>query len=181
MLKYADVLVLMVFAYVFSKVNEKQVMKTGNRKYVNIRKIVEYLGTKVATMVPQIHAVTGYDATSSLHVFGKIEVFKKCLKGKKLRLLNTIAVSSKVSEAAVKGVEKEEKGVTETRVRLYKQMKTKISQSLPPDEKLMFQTFKRILFEVNYWSRVDEATISDIFFEDNGWFINNENHEVRLL
>ena len=60
-------------------------------------------------------------------------------------------------------------------------MKTKISQSLPPDEKLMFQTFKRILFEVNYWSRVDEATISDIFFEDNGWFINNENHEVRLL
>ena len=89
---------------------------------------------------------------------------------KKLRLLNTIGVSCKVSEAAVKDVEnkfiqtvccrgKEEKDVTETNVRLHKQIKTKTSQSLPPDETLMLQTFKRILYEVYYWSRVDEAII----------------------
>ena len=47
-------------------------------------------------------------------------------------------------------------------------MKTKTSQSLPPDQKLMLQTFKRILYEVYYWSRVVEATISDILLQDNG-------------
>ena len=88
----------------------------------------------------------------------KIKVLKKCLKGKKLRLLNTIGASCKVSEAALTDAEKfiqtvfcsgkEEKGVTETGVRLYKQTKAKTSQSLPPDEKLMLQTFKRILYEV---------------------------------
>ena len=90
-------------------------MKTESRKYINIRKIAEYLGTNVATKILQIHNVTGYDTTSSLHVVGK--------------------------------------------VKLYKQIKTKTSQSLPPDETLMLLTFKRILYEVYYWSRVDEAII----------------------
>ena len=71
---------------------------------------------------------------------------------KKLRLLNKIGVSWKVSEAVVKDVEKfiqtaccsgkEEKGVTETEVRLHKQTKTKTYQSLPPDKKLMLQNMQ---------------------------------------
>ena len=60
-------------------------------------------------------------------------------------------------------------------------MKTKTSQSLPPDEKLMLQTFKRILYEVYDWSRVVEATISDILLQDNGWIIGYENDEVHPL
>ena len=80
--KDTSVLAFMVFAYALSKVNEKQVMKTGSRKCINIRKIVEYLGTNVATKLFQIHTVTGYDTTSSLLVAGKIKVLKKCLKGK---------------------------------------------------------------------------------------------------
>ena len=60
-------------------------------------------------------------------------------------------------------------------------MKTKTSQSLLPDEKLMLQTFKRILYEVYYWSRVVEATISDILLQDNGWIIGYENDEVHPL
>ena len=110
---------------------------------------------------------------------------------KKLRLLNKIGVSWKVSEAVVKDVEKfiqtaccsgkEEKGVTETGVRLHKQTKTKTSHSLPSDKKLMLQTFKRILHEVCYCSRMDEATITDILLQDNGWIIDNKNDEVCLL
>ena len=60
-------------------------------------------------------------------------------------------------------------------------MKTKTSQSLLPDEKLMLQTFKRILYEVYYWSRVVEATISDILLQDNGWIIGYENDKVHPL
>ena len=80
--KDTAVLAFMVFAYALGKVNEKQVTKTESRKFINNRKIVEYLGTNVATKLLQIHTVTGYDTTSSLLVAGKIKVLKKCLKGK---------------------------------------------------------------------------------------------------
>ena len=58
-------------------------MKTESRKCINIRKIVVYLGTNVATKILQIHNVTGYDTTSSLHVVREVKIFKKCLKGEK--------------------------------------------------------------------------------------------------
>ena len=57
---------------------------------------------------------------------------------------------------------KEEDSLTETRVRLYKQMNMKTSQSLPPDEKLMLQAIKSIHYEVYYCSTVDEAIVSDV-------------------
>ena len=57
------------------------------------------------------------------------------------RLLNTTGVSCKVSDTTVEDAEKfiqtvcytekEEESLTETTVRLYKQMKTKTSQFLP--------------------------------------------------
>ena len=46
--KDRDVLILMVFAYAFNKINEKWVMKIDRNKFVNIRKIVKYLGNEVA-------------------------------------------------------------------------------------------------------------------------------------
>ena len=72
-------------------------------KFINIRK--RYLGKDVTTKLPQIHTVTECYTTSFLHVVGKIKVLKKCLNGKvKLRLLNTIDVSRKVSDTAIKNV-----------------------------------------------------------------------------
>ena len=102
-----------------------------------LRKIVEYLRKNL----PQIHAVTGFGTTSFLHVVGKIKVLKKCLDGKKT--LNRTGVSCQVSETAVKDaslfklfaiLKKKKRFLTKTMVRLYKQMKTKTSQSLPPDK-----------------------------------------------
>ena len=66
-------------------------MNIESSKFINIRKIVECLGNDVATKLPQIHAATGLDTTSFLHVAGKMKVLKKCLNGKeKLRRLNII-------------------------------------------------------------------------------------------
>ena len=119
---------------------------------------IEYLGTNVATEVPQIHSVTG-----------KIKILKKCLDGKeKLRFLNKIVVSCKVSYTTVKDVEKfiqtvcysrKEEILTETRVRLKNIFKQHImaSQSLPPDEKPMLQAIKRVHYEVHDRSGLDEA------------------------
>ena len=59
-------------------------------------KIVECLGTDVATKISQIHAATGRDKTYMFLL--KL----KSLNGKEnLRLLNTIAVSCKVSDTIV--------------------------------------------------------------------------------
>ena len=112
-------------------------MKIESDKFINIKKIVEYLGSDVTTKFPQIHAARRRDTTSFLHVAGKIKVFKKSLNGKeKLRLINTIGVLCKVSDTSAKDVErfiqticypgKEEENLTETKVRLYKQMKKKL-------------------------------------------------------
>ena len=76
---------------------------------------------------------------------------------------------------------KEEDSLTETRVRLYKQMNIKTSQSLPPDEKSMLQTIKSIHYEVYYCSTVHETIVSGILLQDNVWIIVNKNEEVRPL
>ena len=102
------------------------------------KKFVEYLGTDIAIKLPQIHAISKCDTTSFLNGVWKVKVLKKCLK--KNRLLNTIGVSFKVSDTAVKDVQKfiqivcysgkEEECLTEISLRLYKQMKTKKLLSL---------------------------------------------------
>ena len=61
----------------------------------------------LASQLTQIHAGTGGDTTSFLRVVWEIKVLKKCLTGKeKLRFLNTISVSCKVSDTTAKDVEK---------------------------------------------------------------------------
>ena len=73
-------------------------MKIESNKFINTRKIVEYLGNDVATKFPQIHASAWSDTASCYMLLVKL----KCLDGKqKLRLLNTIGVSYKVSDKTV--------------------------------------------------------------------------------
>ena len=57
--KDAGVLVLMIFVYALNKINEKQVKKIKSNKFVNILKIVEYLGTGVATKLPKSMQLQG--------------------------------------------------------------------------------------------------------------------------
>ena len=76
---------------------------------------------------------------------------------------------------------KEDESLTETRLRMYKQMKAKNSESLPPEEKPMLQALKLVHYQVYYSSRVDETIISDILLQDNGWIVDNENEEGSTL
>ena len=45
----------------------------------------------------------------------------------------------------------------------------------------MLQAIKCIHYQVYCWSRVDEAIISGMFLQDNGWIVDNENDEARPL
>ena len=121
-------------------------MKIESNKFINTQKVVEYLGSDVAAKIPQTHAIIRCSTTSVLHATGKIRILKKYLNGNvKPKLLNTICVSCKISDTRVKDVEKfiqnvcysgkEEESLTKPTVWLFKQIKTKASQPLPPDEK----------------------------------------------
>ena len=88
---------MMVFAYAL-------MMKFKSRNSINIRKIVEYPGTDFPAKLPQIHAVTGFELL--FYMLGKLKFLKNVSMASKLSLLNTIDVSCKVLETAVKDVEK---------------------------------------------------------------------------
>ena len=76
---------------------------------------------------------------------------------------------------------KGEDSLTETRVRLYKQMNVKTFHSLSPDEKSMLQAIKSIHHDVYYCSTEDETIVSGILLQDNVWIVDNKNEEVRPL
>ena len=116
-----------------------------------------------------------------LHVVGKIKVSQWKRK----------AETYKVSDKTVKCVEKLiqtiyypgriEESLTETRVWLHKQMKTKTFQPLPPGETSMLQAITRVHYQVFYSSWVDETIISNILLQGNGWIVDKDNEEVRPL
>ena len=81
-------------------------MKIGSKRYISIGKNVEYLGTEFAAKLPQIHAVTGCNTTSFYMVLGKLKFLKYLNGQEKLKLLKTVGVSYKVSETAIKDIEK---------------------------------------------------------------------------
>ena len=58
-------------------------------------------------------------------------------------------------------------------------MKAETSQSLPPEGKWMLQAIKCFHCQVFYLSRLDEAIISDVLLQGNGWIVNNKNKVVR--
>ena len=60
-------------------------------------------------------------------------------------------------------------------------MKTKTSQSLPPDKKSMLQATKRIHYQVCDRSRADETIISVLLLQGNVWIVNNKKEEVHPL
>eukprot|EP00794_Sanderia_malayensis_P005090 gene5090-biopygen4150 len=57
----------------------------------------------------------------------------------------------------------------ETRVRIYKSMKTKTSMSIPPDQDSVLQAIKRVHYQAFHWHRCSDITIPEVSFEDHGW------------
>ena len=96
--KDTGVLVLMVFVYALNIINQKQVIKIDINKFINIWKLTSQQS------FPKFMQLQGV-LQLLFYMFVKIKVLKKCFNGKeKLRLLNTIGVSCKVSDTTVKDV-----------------------------------------------------------------------------
>ena len=81
--------------------------------------------------------------------------------------IRTVVYSGKVDETYV-----------ETRIRLYKEMKSKSSSSIPPDPDSVEQAIKRANYQVFHWVRCCEVTIETVSFEDHGWKWDEEKRVV---
>ena len=103
-LKDADVLDLVFLAYALNKIYEKQEMNIQSNKFINTKKIVEYLGADVVSSFPKLMQLQGM---TQLH-FYILLVKLKCLNGKEKQrlLLNTISASCNFSNTIVEDVEK---------------------------------------------------------------------------
>ena len=103
-LKDVDVLDLVFLAYALNKIYEKQEMNIQSNKFINTKKIVEYLGADVVSSFPKLMQLQGM---TQLH-FYILLVKLKCLNGKEKQrlLLNTISASCKFSNTIVEDVEK---------------------------------------------------------------------------
>ena len=71
--KDTDVLVLMVFVFVYHQPNKEWFMKIEADKYVNIGAIVKHFGDEFCLKHTHIHALTGCDTTSFFHGIGKVK------------------------------------------------------------------------------------------------------------
>jgi len=145
-----DDFVLLVHAFSIVKPTSQWFMEIDHQKYVDIGKACSYLGEEVSLRLPQFHAITGCNTTSFFFGVGKVKVLKKLIKdSSKYALLDSIGKTSSLTENAhaetLKFIQtvlysgKEEETLVQTRILLYQAMKTKSSQSLPPDPDLARQ------------------------------------------
>ena len=74
----------------------------------------------------------------------------------------------------------EEETYVETRIRLYKKQKQKISMNLPPDADCCRQAIFRAHYQAYYWTHCLQSNIPSINFEDNGWSCHEESGIGKL-
>ena len=180
--KDTDVLVILVHAYAIVKPSSKWIMKIDHEKYVDVGKVYDFLGENVSMHLPNIHAISGCDTTSFFYGVGKFKLLKKVMKNQdSLDHLSSLGESKELDLQSIKDIMvfvqtvmysgRRDESYVDTRVRLYKAMKTKSSQSLPPDPDSIHQAVRRVHYQVYYWLRFAEKSIQYISLEDNGWTI----------
>ena len=180
--KDTDVLCLLVWAYSQFVIRNKWYMK-----YADITKICEYLGTDLGRNLPAVLSTIGCD-TSYFYNVGKVKVLKKPLKNNQSNLLSslgrdgilTVETLEKCKEfiRSVMYGGKPQENYIETRIIIYKGLKTKLSLSLPPDPDSVVQMIKRAHLQTHTWLRSTEVNIKQLRYSDFGWSWSEEKKRV---
>ena len=155
-------------------------MKIDTRKFVKVRAIVSHYGKEIFENLPKIHVLTGCDTSSFLHGVGKVKILKNLKDNpENIQLLANLGRSvhsqkSEVEEDLIQDVAKfiqcvcytgkEEESLVETIIRIYRKMKVKSSQTLPPVPQSMAQHILRVNLQVFEWIRCTEMIIPDADF-----------------
>ena len=116
-------------------------MKYDTHKYASIRKICEFLSPELCQILLAFHAITGCD-TTYFHRKNEAIMFSKLmqLSSSHARLLDNLGIEIDKAIDDVKEFIRtivysgnKSEGYVETRVRLFQNLVSKTSQSVPPD------------------------------------------------
>ena len=183
-------LVLLVHAYAGIKPLSRWHVKVVHGKFVDIGKIYDCIGENMSELLPHIHAITCCDTTSFFSGVGKGRIFKKIMTNPAaLDLLKSLGVNKELHkdhlQDAIKVIQtimysgKEDESLVSTRVHLYKVMKTKSSQALPPDPESIQQAIQHVHYRIYYWLRCVEERIVAISCKDNVWTVDIEQSLIQ--
>ena len=106
-------------------------MQTDKDSVVSIRKIYAKLGSTICLLLPQFHVITGCDTVSYFSNVLKWVVFERVSSG-----------YSPFNMIFDKIYSKEAKGIVETRMRQYNELKMKATQVILPDPNSLTQHIK---------------------------------------
>ena len=124
-------------------------MKYDTHKYASIRKICEFLSPELCQILPAFHAITGGDTTPYFHRKIKATMFSKLiqLSSSHARLLDNLGIEIDKDIDDVKEFIRtivysgnKSEGY---RVRLFQNLVSKTSQSIPPDPDTAEQCIRR--------------------------------------
>ena len=87
-------------------------------------------------------------------------------------MFDTIDTVNFIKEICYNGSEIE--SLVDVRVKIYRSLKTKSSQSLPPDPKSMEQHIRRCNCQLMIWLSCDQANHQCISLDGSGWMVKNE-------
>ena len=176
--KDTDIIVLLAYAYEKCSSVKQWLMKYDKQKYANIGKLCRFRGLVICKYLPQLHAITGCNATYFYRV-GKINPLKRVLKSSDcLQLLAGLGKESFDDESqldAMKFIQtilycgKDEEDYVSTRVRLYKKQKKKSSLTIPPDPASCKQAIIRVHYQCCYWVQCLRPVIKELPLESHGY------------
>ena len=151
--------------------------KIDYNQFVDIQMICDFLGEYICSVLPQLHAITGCDQTSYKHKVGKL--FNKIMKDNSLlqniENLGKDSIHDNIIENALSFVQtvlyggNKNESYVETRVRLFRNLKTKSSIDLPADPDSMTEEIKRCHLQSYVWRRCFDGIIDMLDRDDFGW------------
>ena len=182
--KDTDVLIILIWAYSQYHIKENWYMKYDTHRYASIRKICEVLSPELCQILPAFHAITGCDTTSYFHRKNKATMFSTLmqLSSSHAKLLDNLGIEI---DKAIDDVKefirtivysgKKSEGYVETKVRVFQNLVSKTSQSIPPDPDSAEQCIKRAHLQTYYWLNCAKPIVLPLLFDENGWkFVDNE-------
>ena len=79
--KDTDILILMIYTYAIQQPEHDWYMQTDKDSFISIRKTYEKLASTTCLLLPQFHAVTGWDMVSFFFKVSKRVVFERVSSG----------------------------------------------------------------------------------------------------
>ena len=142
--KDTDVFLLLAYAVYYQSNPPRWYMKIDANQFINMIMIHGSVGRDVCSILPQLHAITGSDTTAYKFNIRKVRESKKVIKDPSSTLLicklgETVLLSDDDIAKVMQFIQtvmyggKIHGSYVSTRVRLYKNLKTKSSVSLPAD------------------------------------------------